>query len=459
MTKTIGFALLALLLVGVIGYVMLRPPGPLLSHAGFDKTQISPNADGVDDLTAIRYSLSRPARVSIYLENPADDRYYFRQNEPRGSGDYNVLFSGIVDGYTLPGENIPGTIERRLIPSDHYTWMIEAVRQGETDRASGTLDIINADSALPIMSTFDISPTTFTPNQDGINDRASINVYLEKPADLSVYLEDANGLRYYMIEREGGRDPGDRGSHEYDYDAGVDQDMDPPPDGTYPVYAVAQDDEGQRIVRQGELTLVDGGLPRAEIMAQATGATVFFDHIPYDPRYYTSATIQGEKVAYPEGVASEVTTLTMLQGDLLVFKLTVQNYGTTPIRTAGPFPGTVYDFNQTAASLGAYQESGAWRIGINCDTAYSDFPWRWALAPMNELTIVYDPESNETYYYLEPGQRAEVWGAIRMSEIRKARNPQDCWAGLIHEDVGIPPFQSRVGARSIKLDPIGQTDP
>jgi hypothetical protein len=458
-SKTIGFALLALLVVGVIGYVILRPPGPLLSHAGFDKTQISPNADGVDDLTTIRYSLSRPAQVSIYLENTSGDRYYFRQNEQRDSGDYDVLFSGIVDGYTLPGENIPGTIERRLIPSDHYTWVIEAVSSSKTDRASGTLDIVNADSALPIISAFEINPAVFTPNQDGIRDRTSINVYLEKPANLSVYLEDANGLRYYMIEREGGRDPGDMGSHEYDYDAGVDQDMDPPPDGTYPVFAVAQDAEGQRIVRQGELTLVDGGLPRAEIMAQATGATVFFDDIPYDEKYYTTVTVQGDKVTYPEGVASEVTTLTMLQGDLLVFKLTVQNYGTTPIRTAGPFPGTVYDFNQTVASLGAYQESGAWRIGINCDTAYSDFPWRWALGPMDDLTAVYDAEADKTYYYLQPGQRAEVWGAIRMSEIRKARNPQDCWAGLIHEDVGIPPFQSRVGARQIKLDPVDQTEP
>jgi hypothetical protein len=40
-----------------------------------------------------------------------------------------------------------------------------------------------------------------------------------------------------------------------------------------------------------------------------------------------------------------------------------------------------------------------------------------------------------------------------MTEIRKARNPQECWAGLIHEDVGIPEFQSRVGAREIELVP------
>jgi hypothetical protein len=431
--------------------MILRPPGPLLSNAGFDKTQISPNADGVDDITTVRYSLSRPARVSIYLENAAGDRFFFRDQERRGTGDFSAYFSGVVGGYTLPGEAIPGTIERRLIPNDRYTWVIEAVRDGETRRASGTLEVINADIALPVMSIFEIHPQVFTPNQDGIRDRVNINVYLDKPATLSVYLEDDSGLQYYLTERESGREPGDAGNHEYDYDGGVDQDMEPPPDGVYAVYAVAQDDEGQRIIRQDELAIESGGLPRAEIVPQVTGGTVFFDHIPYDDPYYTDADTEGEKITYPEGVASEVTTLTMVQGDLLVFKVTVNNYGAAPIRTAGPFPGTVYGFNQTAASLEAYEESGAWRVGINCHTAYSDFPWRWALAPLDELEAVYDEETGETYYYLQPGQHAEVWGAIRMTEIRKARNPQECWAGLIHEDVGIPPFQSRVGAREIEL--------
>ncbi len=452
-TLTVGFALIAGLVMVALGYVILRPPGALLSDARFDKARISPNADGADDITTVYYSLSRPAKITIYLENPAGDRYYFRENERRTAGDYSVYFSGIVDGYTLPGEDIAGTIERRLVPNDRYTWAIEAVRDDDTERATGTLEIAGGDIALPVMSTFDINPAVFTPNQDGIRDRTNINIYLEKPADLSVYLEGPDAQRYYLIEREGGRKPGDTGNHEYDYDAGVDQEMEPPPDGTYTLVAVAQDAEGQRIVRQGELTLVDGGLPRAEIVPQATGGVVFFDQVPYDENYYTNAGMQGEKIAYPEGVASEVTTLTMVQGDLLIFKLTVNNYGSTPIRTAGPFPGTVYDFNQTAASLEAYEESGAWRVGLNCHTAYSDFPWRWALGPLDELTAVYDAEADETYYYLQPGQRAEVWGAIRMSEIRKARNPQECWAGLIHEDVGIPPFQSRVGAREIELVP------
>lgn len=454
---TVLAALIAVAAAAVIGYLVLQPPAALLENASFDRAQISPNADGVDDLATITYSLSRPARITIYLENAAGERYYFRENERRIAGDYRVYFSGVVDGYTLPDEDIPGRVERRLMPRDDYTWVIEALDDdSETVRKTGSLTIVDADSMLPVISVFEIHPQTFTPNQDGIRDRVSINIYLEKAADLSVYLEDAQGEQYFLPEREEGRERGAEGSHEFDYDGGVDQSMEPPQDGAYTVYAVAQDDEGQRIVREGALVIDNGGLPQVEIVPQTTGATVFFDTMAYDARFYTDLDTPGEKIDKPAGVMSDLTTLTLMQNDLLVFKLTVSNYGSTPIRTAGPFPGTVYNFDQRAASLGEYEQSGAWRIGISCDTAYSDFPWRWAVAPLDQLESVYDDVNDETYYYLPAGQQAEVWGAIRMTDILEARNPQDCWAGLIHEDVEV--LQSRIGAREIEIIPLPGTE-
>ena len=68
-----------------------------------------------DSATLFQYELSRNATISIHLDNAAGDRFYFRQVKPRGAGAYEVLFSGIVDGYRLPGETIEGEILARCV--------------------------------------------------------------------------------------------------------------------------------------------------------------------------------------------------------------------------------------------------------------------------------------------------------------------------------------------------------
>jgi hypothetical protein len=151
--------------------------------------------------------------------------------------------------------------------------------------------------------------------------------------------------------------------------------------------------------------------------------------------------------------------ITMPVGDMLVFALTVENYGDVAIRTAGSPPGTVFDWTQRAATFDEFDESGAWRVGIDCDTAMSDYPWRWRLGGDDDLATVVDPNDGEIYYYLPAGARAVIWGAIRMTEI-EARNPQNCWAGLIHEDVGISQLNGYVGPRRVELvDPTGENTP
>lgn len=204
---TIFAALAVALLVGAAGYLLLRPPLPLLRDATFESISISPNADGQDDITFITYRLARPAQISIYLDNAAGERYYFRRDERRIAGDYRVAFSGVVGGYARPGEDIPGTIETRLIPNGQYTWTIAATNEDERVEKTGALAVVKADTALPVIRSFEIAPDVFTPNQDGIGDRVNVNVYLEKDAALQVFLEDEQGLRIYPPERERGRDP------------------------------------------------------------------------------------------------------------------------------------------------------------------------------------------------------------------------------------------------------------
>ncbi|MBL8165546.1 MAG: hypothetical protein JNJ61_26420 [Anaerolineae bacterium] len=453
---TLVAALLALAAVLLVGQALLQPDLPLITAAGFSTETITPNADGDGDVAEFSYTLTSNAQVTLAFEAQDGTVYYFRQDEPRTPGEKRVLFSGVVDGFTLDGETVSGQVLRRLIPNGSYTWRLTATdtASGETMEQSGTLVIADGESQLPEIISFTVSPDVFTPNQDGIADRTQINVYLPKAAELAVYLEGPDGQQIYVPERDEGRALGEPGRHLFDYDGGIDLGVQPPPDGTYTVVAVAQDDEGQRVQQTATLLVQGGGDPQAEIAPQASGADVAFAVVPYEERYFTSADVQGDLVALPDDPQDlGFSSITMPVGDLLVFRLTVENYGSVPIRTSGPGPGTVYEQDQVWGAMGVYEESGAWRVGLNCSTSTRDFPWRWAVGTPENLQAVVDEVSGKTYYYLMPGTQSVVWGAVRMTNLIEARNPQQCWAGLIHEDVEVSVRNARVGARDIELIP------
>jgi len=452
-------AALGLALVFVLGRILLKPPVPLILEASFDRPAISPNADGADDLAVFDYRLSRPATVSLSLVSESGKQFYFRESQPRDDGEYSVLFSGVVDGFVHDGETVYGQIERRLVPNSAYRWVLEAqTDQGSAMSVDGSLLVEHGDTPLPLMSEFTVSPNIFSPNQDGIGDRVSINVYLEKDVErLDVFLLGEDGLRIPISARVEERQYGEAGRHLFDYEGGIDLGVDPPPDGAYRVVALAQDHVGQRVRMEGDLTIETGGKPFAEIKPQAPGVDVAFGVQPFDEKWFSHAESLGALLPQPDDASSLAYSqqITVPLGDMLVFRLTVENYGPVPIRTSGPAPGTVYQQDQLAGTLGFFDESGAWRVGIQCETSITSFPYRWAIARDDRLQEVYDEASENTYRYLAPGERAVVWGAIRMAEV-KARNPQNCWAGLIHEDVAISLRNNHVGMRSIMIvDPQG----
>lgn len=460
----IAAAAFGLVLILAVGSLVLRPPLPLIAEAGFDRGTISPNADGENDVAIFEYTLSRPASISLSLTAEEGSAFYFRQDQARGDGEFSVLFSGVVDGFLLADENLPGQVERRLIPNGRYAWRLEAIGAagGESMSASGSLNVEDGDTPLPIMSEFAISPSIFSPNQDGVADRVSINVYLEKDVErLDVYLLGPDGARIPISARVEERKYGEAGRHRYDYEGGIDLGADPPPDGAYKVVALAQDRVGQRTRREGLLTIETGGKPYAEIQPQAPGVDVAFATQPFADKYFATADMPGELLPRPADIAALAYSqqITVPVGHMLVFSLTVDNYGDVPIRTSGPPPGTVYRQDQLAGTLGRFDESGAWRIGIQCETSLTSFPYRWAIAPDEELTEVYDEASGNSYRYLPAKTQAVVWGAVRMIEAM-ARNPQNCWAGLIHEDVAISLRNNHVGMRSIMIaDPAaGRSD-
>jgi hypothetical protein len=390
----------------------------LLSKASFAPDTISPNADGVQDATSIHYELGRPANVSIYLQDAAGQRYYFRNAQPRPSGVYDVLFGGVIDG--------------RLLADGDYTWVIEATDEaGQSQSAQGKLAVQDGEKTPPQITRFTIYPKEFTPNRDSISDRVTINVALNKPATLLVTLQNVlcNGLdtpptdnptldcaSYPLQEKEGAaRKSGEAGLHEYDYDAGVDLGAEPPPDGTYVVTVRVEDAIGQTATQTDTLTIRDGGIPRAEIV----DGTVNFSRS------------------------------SLLVGDTLYFTLTVENYGAVPIRTSGPEPGYVYDLDQNYNVPGFAEESGAWRVGIDFDTSQRNYPFRWAVGGPGDL--ITKTIEGKAYYYLPPNSKAVVTGGIKLTA-KPPRNPLYFWAGLIHEDVEISSINNRVDPHSITID-------
>jgi hypothetical protein len=402
-----------------LAWLLLGPTGPLLLSAEVSPARITPNADLDTDITRITYRLDRPAVISIYFTALDGTRYTFRDRKPRNAGEHALFFSGVVDGFSRPGEApIQGEIVRRVLPDGHYRWTIEVTPINppiaDPQSISGDLEIAEADTALPEIRGFSVYPTLFTPNRDGIGDRTTINAFLVKQSDLHVTLVGQDGSTYPVSEKLGAIQPGEVGLHTFDYEGGVDLGATPPPDGTYTVLAEASDRVGQQVQVAGELTIRDGGVPRADIL--------------------------NAEVDY--------SATTILLGDTLVFTLTVQNYGDAPIRTSGPPPGTVYEMEQNANTLGWFDESGAWRVGLDCDTCIRDYPWRWALGTPETLTPIV--EDGETHYYLMPGQGATISGAVRLTEVPD-RNPLYFWAGLIHEDVEVADVNNRVDPEFITI--------
>jgi hypothetical protein len=418
-------ALIALLLVVVailLGWRIVNGDSSLLRDVQVNDDLITPNADGQTDATQVSYSLARNADVSIYFENEAGDRYYFRENKPRGAGDYRVLFSGIVDGYRLPDDLVEGEILTRLLQDGIYTWTIEATDdQGITEIEQGELTIAEADVALPEMRDFELDKQVFTPNRDGISDRVQAQFYLAKEVDdVRVFLQMPDGAEVPISELERDIPANMPGRHVYDYEGGVDNGATPPPDGTYPIIALARDQEGQQMRVGDSLTIQYGGVPRADIFAPPAGDTLEFN------------------------------TTAVALCDTITFTMTVENYGNTPIRTTGPEPGTIYDSDWNYNTLGWHTESGAWRVAIGFENELTTYPFRWAVGNPEDLQEI------DGYKYLMPGDRAVITGGIRVVGPFGDRNPQPIWAGLIHEDVEISEFNNRVDTQEMLVDFPGE---
>ena len=391
--------------------------GPLLYDVQVVPDFISPNADGEQDVTEIQYSLRRVAIVSIYFDNEAGERFYFRHARRRSPGRYSVFWGGAVDETrTVESDAGPYDVLSWVLPDGRYQWTIEAEEEnGGQQVVGGVITLQDGDTEIPELHNFAVVPQVFRPNQDGLRDDwVSISYYLTKDVDtVLVYLVDPAqpGVKIPIAEDPGVAKTTDRGFHEYRYEGGVDLNAEPPADGTYTVIGEARDAAGNAVSVARELTIEEGGKPRADI---AQGEIDWQDEL------------------------NRVVSVPL--GSPLCFRAIVTNEGTVPIRTSGPWPGQEYHFGENYNTLADaqdaswFQQAGVWRFGINFDTTGIDFPYRWAIGRQEDLERrVIDGKDQ---WYLLPGHSGEVSGCIVLDEEPPVGTAY-WWGGLIHEQVGV----------------------
>jgi len=358
--------------------------GPALSNLRAEPATFSPNADGIDDITRISYHISSRSTIDMYFVDAEGQKHHFRQGEIRVPGDYSVLFGGAVDN--------------RLLPDGEYTCVVEGNDGSNASKVEVLVNISGGDQVPLELTKLQTYPDKFTPNRDGIGDRISISYYLNKDADVFVRLIGADGATSYQIPPEKITKPGVAGSHEHDYDAGVDLGAKPPPDGTYTVLAEAVDNVGNRVTMTTTLTIQDGGVPMAEIVNRA----------------------------------AEWSPKVVPLGHTLTFTATVENIGPVPIRTKGPQPGATYTTRENYNTKGFFEEPGVFRLGADSEgnTEGRKYPYRWQLGTDDELTVI------DGQKYLMPGQRVTVVGHIQILDAPPTVEPR-FWLGLVHEQVEI----------------------
>lgn len=380
------FIFLAILSLGLLAGCSGRD---LLTDVSVRPAVISPNADGVSDVAEITYRLTRQSTISIYVVDAQGERHVFRNEQRRSRGERTAYFGGVIAD--------------RLLPDGEYTLYFEAIdERGHRDTAELALTIENGDPVPLEIQGLSIWPASFTPNRDGISDRVTIGYNLNKEATrVEVYLLDAEGNKYAVPE-DAIREMGAVGTHEHDYDGGVDLGATPPPDGTYTVVVEAEDAVGNVARVTGELTITGGGVPQVEIVNRAA---------KFEP-----------------------TTLPL--GGTLTFTCTVKNIGPVPVRTSGPEPGTTYTTSENFNTLGEYEQPGVFRVGLDYEGNSSGraYPFRWQLGMDEELTTIETTSGPQKY--LMPGQSVTVTGHLQIIDKPFSTEPH-YWIGLLHEDVQV----------------------
>lgn len=374
--------------------------GQFLSPLSVSLKTITPNGQGLNDQTNISYTLTRRADVSARLI-AADGKttYMLRQPQTRAPDQYEIRFNGAVP--------VPGKNWLRVVPDGTYQVVVEAKdAAGVVVTRQASITVKDADTTPPEIQDVSTQFTTFTPNGDGDQDTTNFGYKLTKKAEVRVYATDAKG-GFYLI-RAPKKYEASLQSFQWD---GTENGGKVLPDGTYDVHIEATDAAGNFTDYVTQVTIANGGIPRAEI------------------------------------VDVKFTPLAIAVGGDLHVQIRVKNTGTVPIKTLGPGSGTKYTSEMSYATFTGpdkvplyFERAGVWRACVGWQNEAQNFPVRWGFFPQKDI---------DNGRALMPGEEVIVTGTITIGQDMKTINAQRFFAGLEQGGVGFPGGQ--VGQRVITI--------
>lgn len=361
---------------------------------------ITPNGDGRDDAVTISYTIGRPSRVTIYLQDSAGKQYMLRDKVQRMPADdaYSLRFDGTV-------RETVGPVIQRILPDGQYTYVVEAVPDsgGAMSQASGKITVQDAATALPLIEGLKVFPETITPNEDALDDVASFSYRLPITATVTINLSDGKEVIPFISDVQEG--PFEQ-SHIWD---GKRPDGSLVSTGAYSYTVRAADTVGNIVERSGTINVDAPG--RAEA------------HITY----------------------VDIAPVEVALGNVITVTVKVKNTGTVRIRTQGPASGYRYVTNVPFSAIDnqkwAEKGGGFWRVGLDWGGGHG-YPFRWAISS-RPLDAWSEPGVAD---WLNPGEEVTIVGTV---EIQQREDKMYFYAGLIHEGVGYP--EDRKGVTLIKV--------
>lgn len=388
-----GVAVLLLLLAGCSRTEVLSAVGP-------STLLITPNGDGQDDTATISYTIGARAHVTIYVQDQQGARYPLRNSALRipASEPYTLRFDGTVEG-------TGGPVVQRILPDGTYTYVVEAVPDagGAPTRATGTIQIRDAATTLPMFDGLSVTPSTISPNEDAIDDVATFSYRLPITATVTINIANSKETVPFISDLEEG--PYEQ-SHIWD---GKRPDGSLLSTGVYTYTVRAADTIGNVVERSGQITVEAPG--RAEA------------HITY------------------VNIAPDAVAL----GNVITVTAKIKNTGDVPIRTQGPAAGYRYTTNVPFSAIEgqrwAEKGGGFWRLGLDWGGGHG-YPFRWALTSRPPAQWS-EPGVAD---WLNPGDEVTITGTVA---VEQREDKMYFFVGLVHEGVGYP--EDRKGVTLVQV--------